>query len=182
MNAHPGAIEFFSKNGFVEVYRPLSMDASLLKLRTPEWVLEKERQLESEGVAFETFEPRHILPLLEFMRQEFPGDWQRYIRETMIGIALGQYWPNQLWVAVGGATVLGFAQHEGEHFGPFGVAAAQRGRGIGAVLLFKCLHTMRDNGRHNAWFLWTDDKTAKLYAEAGFVETRRYAVMRKVMD
>ena len=181
VNAYPGAVEFFRKNGFTEVYRPLSMDASLLQLRTPQWVEERERQLGAEGVAFESFEPRHILPLLDFMKAEFPGDWQRYIRETMTRIALGQLAPDQVWVAVERGKVLGFAQHEAERFGPFGVSASQRGRGIGAVLLFKCLHTMRDKGLHNAWFLWTDDKVAKLYAEAGFVETRRYVVMKKVL-
>jgi GNAT superfamily N-acetyltransferase len=116
------------------------------------------------------------------MKAEFPGDWQRYIRETMSKIALGQYSKDQIWTALDGERVLGFAQHEGERFGPFGVAASERGRGIGAVLLFKCLHTMRDKGLHNAWFLWTDDKTARLYAAAGFAETRRYAVMRKVLE
>jgi GNAT superfamily N-acetyltransferase len=181
-DAYPGAIEFLSKNGYAEVYRPLSMDASLLGLRTPEWVDQKARQLAAEGVRIEQFTPEHILPLLNFMKAEFPGDWQRYIRETMSKIALGQYSKDQIWTALDGERVLGFAQHEGERFGPFGVAASERGRGIGAVLLFKCLHTMRDKGLHNAWFLWTDDKTARLYAAAGFAETRRYAVMRKVLE
>jgi len=181
VNAYPGAVEFFRKNGFTEVYRPLSMDASLLKVRTPDWVQEKERVLAADGVSFGPFEPRHILPLLDFMRSEFPGDWQRYIREAMTGISLGKREPESIWLAIEHGKVIGFAQHEAEHFGPCGVGADQRGRGIGAVLLFKCLYAMRDRGLHNAWLLWTDDKTAKLYREAGFVETRRYVVMRKVL-
>ncbi|HPP76231.1 MAG TPA: GNAT family N-acetyltransferase [Armatimonadota bacterium] len=182
INAYPGAVQFFRKLGFDEVYRPLSMDASLLSLQTPEWVQEKERSLAEQGVVIELYNPHHILPVLEFMKAEFPGDWQRYIRETMSKITLGQYSPDQIWVALESGKVLGFAQHEGERFGPFGVASNQRGQGIGAVLLFKCLHAMRDKGLHNAWFLWTDDKTAKLYKEAGFAETRRYVVMRKTLE
>jgi GNAT superfamily N-acetyltransferase len=182
VNAYPGAIEFFKKDGYEEVYRPLSMDASLLGLETPEWVIEKERELPNAGVRVEQFRPSHILPILEFMKSEFPGDWQRYIRETMTRITRGPDTSDSVWIAIENGRVLGFAQHEGERFGPFGVASSERGRGIGAVLLFKCLHAMRDKGLHNAWFLWTDDKTAKLYMEAGFRETRRYAVMRKTLE
>jgi len=177
--AYPEAIVFLEKNGFTTLYRPLSMDASLLKLTTPEWVREKEAKLLSEGVTFDTFRPEHILPLLVFLKNEFPGDWQRYERETMVRIASGESAPDRLWIAMEKGEVVGFCQHEGERFGPFGTAASQRGRGIGAVLMFRCLHRMRAQGLHNAWFLWTGDDVARLYSTAGFVETRRYAVMRK---
>ncbi len=179
VNAYPGALEFFRKNGFVEAYRPLSMDASLVGLRTPDWVRERVRTLGIEGVAIEPFRSELTLPLLDFLRREFPGDWQRHIRESLSSITLGGFRADQMWVAHHNGRVLGFAQHDGERFGPFGVAASERGRAIGAGLLFQVLHTMRTNGLHNAWFLWTDDKTAKLYSEAGFTETRRYAVMKK---
>lgn len=181
VNAYPEALEFFKKNGFDEIIRPLSMDANLVHLETPEWVKEKEETLTREGVTFETFKPWHILPLLAFMKVHFPGDWQRYIRETMTKITLGRLAPDNVFVAHENGTVLGFCQHEAERFGPFGVDSNQRGRGIGAVLLLQCLHAMRAKGHHNAWFLWTDDKVAKLYSVAGFEETRRYALMRKVL-
>ncbi|MEN6520292.1 MAG: GNAT family N-acetyltransferase [Armatimonadota bacterium] len=181
VNAYPGAVGFFKKNGFEEVYRPLSMDASLPGLKTPEWVSEKEQQLAKAGVSVEQFNPGHILPLLEFVRAEFAGDWQRYVRETMSRVSSDRDFPNSLWIAAEKDRVLGFAQHEGERFGPFGVAVKERGRGIGAVLLFRCLYAMRDKGLHNAWFMWTDDKAAKLYQQAGFVESRRYVVMRKAL-
>lgn len=182
MNAYPNALRFFEKNGYEEVYRPLSMDASILGLSTPEWVQSRERQLAEEGMSFERFGPKHILPLLDFVKSEFPGDWQRYVRETMTKITTGQFSCDQLWIAFEREKVVGFAQHDAERFGPFGVASRQRKRGIGAVLLFKCLQAMREKGLHNAWFLWTDDSTAKLYAQAGFIETRRYAVLRKALD
>ena len=53
---------------------------------------------------------------------------------------------------------------------------------MGAALLFHVLDGMRARGHHTAWFLWTDDKTAdRLYRSAGFRESRRYAVMRKLL-
>jgi mycothiol synthase len=194
-------LRFLLHRGFREVYRPLSMDASLLLLNTPEWVAQKERELSAAGVTIQNHEPELVLPLLEFMRREFPGDWQRYTRETLGRIASGRMSPDQLFVACCpkiesfqnsfssptssldasnsvSRLVLGFCQYDGERFGPFGTAADQRGRGIGAVLLFRCLHAMRTAGLHNAWFLWTDDRTARLYSAAGFSESRRFAVLR----
>jgi predicted GNAT family acetyltransferase len=60
------------------------------------------------------------------------------------------------------------------------VAASQRGRGLGQVLMFRTLLAQRDAGFRAAWFLWSDDKTAdRIYNGAGFREVRRFAVMRK---
>jgi GNAT superfamily N-acetyltransferase len=182
VDAYPGAVEFFAKNRFAEAYRPLSMDASLLGLAAPEWVKEKEQSLAADGVSIVPFEVELALPLIEFARRKFPGDWQRYIRESIASIMLGRCRSDHLWVAHSKGQVLGFARHEGERFGPFGVSPTERGRGIGAVLLFKVLEVMKANGLHNAWLLWTDDKTARLYAEAGFKQTRRYVVMTKTVE
>jgi N-acetylglutamate synthase-like GNAT family acetyltransferase len=98
----------------------------------------------------------------------------------MTKITLGEFRPDNVWIAHESGRVRGYCQHDNAgRFGPFGVSASERGRGIGAVLLFRCLHAMRSKGLHNAWFLWTDDKVAKLYAEAGFRESRRFALLKK---
>jgi len=179
VNAYPEALEFFKSIGFVEVYRPLSMDANLVHLSTPDWVREKERQLEGK-VTIEPFRPELILPLLDWMRAEFAGDWQRFAREAMTKITTGEFRPDNVWIAHSDGRVVGYCQHDNAgRFGPFGVSASERGRGIGAVLLFRCLHAMRAKGLHAAWFLWTDDKVARLYSEAGFTESRRFALLRK---
>lgn len=178
--AYPEALEFFKKAGWKEVYRPLAMDADLVHLKTPEWVLGKEKKLIEDGVVFETYRPELIQPLMDFMLAEFPGDWQRYARDAMLRITTGEYQPSNLWIAHLRGKVLGFVQHDNVcRFGPFGVAVNERGRGLGAVLLLKVMHVMRGKGMHNAWFLWTGDDVAKLYAAAGFVETRRFAVLKK---
>lgn len=178
--AYPEALEFFKKMGYAEVYRPLAMDADLVHLKTPDWVKDKEKKLTADGVVFETYRPELIQPLMDFMLAEFPGDWQRYARDAMVRITTGEYHPSNLWIAHHNGKVLGFVQHDNVcRFGPFGVAASERGRGLGAVLLLKVMHAMRGKGMHNAWFLWTDDKTAQLYGAAGFVETRRFAVLKK---
>ncbi len=179
--AYPGAVCFLEASGFTTVYRPISMKASLdAEWHIPEWARKREAGLSEEGFRMETFTPDQIPDLTAFLREEFPGDWQRYVRETMIDIVLGRRDASDLIIAYDGEAVVGFAQHEGERFGPFGVAASQRGRGMGAVLMFRTLETMQRKGLQNAWFLWTDDATAqRVYHAAGFQETRRYAVMKR---
>lgn len=179
--AYSGAIEFLKKSGFEVAYRPLSMEALLIDFSAPDWMKDKETALINEGVDFEAFKPEHIISITEFLRAEFPGDWQRHMRETMLQIAGGVFAAEQLLVAMEAGRCVGFCQHAGERFGPFGVSASQRGRGLGAVLLMRCLKSMSEKGFYRSWFLWTDDKAAKLYAEAGFHETRRYSVMKRIL-
>ncbi|MGB9620167.1 MAG: GNAT family N-acetyltransferase [Armatimonadota bacterium] len=182
VNAYPEALEFFKSLGFVEVYRTLSMDANLVHLKTPDWVQEKEAQLKGK-VTIEPFRPELIPPLMEWMKTEFVGDWQRFAREAMTKITTGEFRPDNVWIAHEEGKVVGYCQHDNAgRFGPFGVSASERGRGIGAVLLFRCLHAMRAKGLHNAWFLWTDDRVARLYAQAGFTESRRFALMKKELQ
>jgi mycothiol synthase len=181
--AYPDALAFLHQRGYTTISRPLSMDASLTGgWSVPEWGRERHVELSRQEIKIVPFHPRHTLRLTEFLRREFPGDWQRYLRETMLDIVAGRRPPEELLVALEGETLLGFAQSEGERFGPFGVAGSVRGRGVGAALLFSALDGMRLRGHHNAWFLWTDDKTAdRLYRGAGFRETRRYVVVRKML-
>lgn len=181
--AYPEALRFLQQRGYSTLLRPLSMDASLVGgWKTPEWAEERSRLLANQGLQIKRFEPRDALALTDFLRQEFPGDWQRYVRETMLDMTAGRRPPEELILALEEGRVVGFAQSEGERFGPFGVGDSGRGRGVGAALLFYALEGMRARGHHHAWFLWTDEKTAdRLYRAAGFRETRRYAVVRKVL-
>lgn len=57
--------------------------------------------------------------------------------------------PVSCFLALEGTSIVGFAAYECTYrglFGPVGVDAAYRGRGIGAALLLKCLEAMRDMG------------------------------------
>ncbi len=181
---YPDAIAFLEKRGYHVTARPLSMALSLVGWRQPDWAKEAKEQLfrSRDGrIVLAPFDRSLALPFTQFLTAEFPGDWQRYLRDTMSAILQGKRSPESLWLAVDShAAVLGFAQFEGERFGPFGVAANKRGRGIGAVLLSHTLEQMQRQGLQHAYFVWTDDKTAeRLYAPVGFRETRRYAILHK---
>jgi ribosomal protein S18 acetylase RimI-like enzyme len=178
------ALAFFGARGFTEVYRPLAMETSLWTWSPPEWLAERERQLcaSPSCVSFAPYDPCHTAALLEFTRREFPGDWVRVVRETMARILEGEP-ATRLIVARTLDGIVGFAHHDRERFGPIGVAASERGRGLGQVLMFRTLRAMRDQGYRTAWFLWSDDRTARrLYDAAGFREVRRFAVLRKELE
>ncbi len=181
VNAYLSALSFFAKHGYAEVYRPLAMQTDLWKLQTPEWVRQKQAELSAQGVAFQSYDSRLTIPLLEFVKREFPGDWVRVVRETAARILQGES-PARLVSAIDerSGAVLGFSHFENERFGPIGVAASERGRCIGQVLMYQTLAAQQQSGFRAAWFLWSDDKTAaRLYSPAGFRETRRFALLRK---
>ncbi len=182
VKAHEEAHRFLMNHGYTELLRPLAMDASLIQLKAPEWVLQKKKEREADGYRFEFFSPKHTFALMDHMKACFPGDWQRFAREKMVAITLGQAMPDELAVAVKDGKVDGFAMFHGERFGPFGVDEKVRGGGLGAVLLLMICERMRAKGMHGAWFLWTDDKVGQLYsAVCGFRETRRFALLRKTL-
>jgi len=179
VNAYEPALNFFQKHGYVEVYRPLAMQTSLWDLKIPPWICERREKLEEDGMLFSCFTPSLALPLIEFARKEFPGDWVRVVRETGAKILAGDS-PMRLIVAHTKDGVIGFSHFENERFGPIGVAQGQRGRCIGQILMYATLDAQRQAGFRAAWFLWSDDKTAEqIYNGAGFKETRRFALLKK---
>jgi mycothiol synthase len=180
VNAYAGALNFFTKHGYAEVYRPIAMQTSLWDWNMPPWVMKKQAELLSERVQVRVYEPWMTLALLEFAKKEFPGDWVRVAREAMTRIVAHGDPPTRLFVAFDKAEVVGFSHYENERFGPIGVASSQRGRGVGQVLMFATLQAQREAGFRTAWFLWSDDKTAqRLYTGAGFKEIRRFALLKK---
>jgi ribosomal protein S18 acetylase RimI-like enzyme len=179
VNAYEPGLRFFLKHGFQEVYRPIAMEIPLWNWTYPDWVLQKRKKLEAEGVTVEPFRPQLVLPVLEFAAREFAGEWVRVYRQTMGEIARGDP-PARIVVAHERYKVLGFSHHDAERFGPIGVAADQRGRGLGHVLMYETLRAQRLAGFRTAWFLWSDDRTAgRLYTAAGFGEARRFALLKK---
>jgi len=182
VEAYDAGLQFFRQHGYQELYRPLAMEAALWDVEPPSWLAETQGRLEREGVHVEPYAPEWTLPLLEFISREFPGDWVRVARETMGRILAGER-AERLILAHAHGRVLGFAHHENERFGPIGVAASERGRGLGHALMFRTLQSMREAGFRTAWFLWSDDATARrLYDAAGFKERRRFAVLRKELS
>ncbi len=172
-------LSFFIKRGFEVVTRPLSMDANIVLFDYTPYA-KRERQLNEQGIEVRALQPCEVPELMAFLRGHMPGDWVRHARELLLDIARGGGDYDQFVVAWHGGEIVGYCQFEGEHFGPFGVRSDMQGRGIGTVLMAKCLQMMRRKGLHNAWVLWTSDEAAqRIYHRFGFKETRRFSILRK---
>lgn len=176
--AYPEGIEFFLNRGFTVAYRPLSMEAQIHELEVPSEIAGVEDAMTELRISVRELGMQDITLLVDFVRSEFPGDWQRLVRESIDRTLADPDAPTRIFIAVRDGRCIGFARHDGERFGPFGVGESARGLGIGSLLLYRCLESMRSKGIKKAWLLWTDDRAARLYLRAGFRETRRYSVMK----
>jgi GNAT superfamily N-acetyltransferase len=116
---------------------------------------------------------------MPFIAARFGWDWFRFAQEYLLEL----FGPGSdeicFLVAVQDERIVGYCQARRERFGPFGVAEELQGRGIGRLLLFRCLAEMLTRGFHCAWFLWTGADAARLYSLAGFREVRRFAVLER---
>lgn len=181
VSAYADGIAFLKTIGAVEGGRPVSMKADLTNYRVREGVGPLRERLAAEGIGFRAATAEDILPLLAFMEEHF-AHWVPDARRALQGIVRGDAATTTLHVATDNGAIIGYAQTGRERFGPFGVNEAYRGRGIGGVLLSRVLVAMRAQGYHSAWFLWTSDRTAKLYGEHGFEEVRRFQMMDLPLD
>ncbi|HEV8470047.1 MAG TPA: GNAT family N-acetyltransferase [Candidatus Limnocylindria bacterium] len=175
--AYGPGIAFLTERGFEVVSRPLSMRVELTGFAVPSPIVATRARLHAEDVAVRSVVASDIVPVLDFVRSHFSADWRREAADVLADLFSGDPRQVSMLAAFRGTQVLGYAQHRAERFGPFGVDPALRGRGIGRVLLASTLMEMRKKNFHVAWFLWTGDDAARLYAQCGFREARRFAVL-----
>ena len=180
--AYAPGLDFLTRHGFEVLDRPLSMRAELTGFRPPPAIAETAARLRADGIEIRLAEPVDIVPVLEFIPKHFSWDWHREASGVFLDLFAGDPRQVSLLVAVKDGEILGYAEHRAERFGPFGVDPQLRGRGIGRVLLAATLTEMRKKNYHAAWFLWTGDDAARLYAQCGFREVRRFAVLQRVVS
>lgn len=172
-------VSFLTNRGFEEIDRPMSMDANIVRLDTSPF-LQRESGLGEQGIEIRTMAPHEIPLLMHLLQTHMPPDWVSHARQVLIDIGKGLADWDQFTIALHRGAAVGYCQFEDEHFGPFGVVDEWQGKGIGTVLLAKCLRSMQRRGLHNAWVLWTGDQNAdRVYGRFGFRETRRFAVLRR---
>jgi ribosomal protein S18 acetylase RimI-like enzyme len=181
VNAYPNAIAFLENQiSFNTLYQAISMGVNLTGFRVPEDMVNLEQRLTQEhDIVVHPVTAADLPELMPFITEHFGWEWYRHAREYLLQYFGGS--PQQICflVARREGEIVGYCQQRGERFGPFGVAPGHRGIGIGRLLLFRCLATMRTRHVYYAYFLWTSRKTARLYALAGFKERRVFSVMRK---
>ncbi|TXE11066.1 GNAT family N-acetyltransferase [Algoriphagus aquimarinus] len=109
----------------------------------PDASLEEARLLKKEKVVFR----RAIAPekhlLSNWVLEHFGEYWQ-----SEVEVAFSRQ-PVACWLAQRGNDILGFACYESSarnFFGPTGTLEAERGKGIGKILLIKSLESMKEMG------------------------------------
>jgi ribosomal protein S18 acetylase RimI-like enzyme len=182
VGAYPEAPEFLQALGWQTLSRPISMRAETTGFQVPPEIAALQQSLAAEGLRVRPVSPADLPELLPFIARHFGWDWVRFAQEYLLEL----FGPGSdqvcFLVAVrevpDGEQIVGYCQQRRERFGPFGVDPALRGKGIGRVLLFRCLEDMLAKGFQAAWFLWTGQDAARLYAQAGFRQVRQFAVMK----
>lgn len=181
---YPDGDAFLNKQGFSVVYPCVAMDRNLVDFKLTDEIKDLIKQRENEGYVFRKAEERDLYDLIQFANDVFNPDWGRAIREGIPqGLPL-----SRIFVAYHHSKLVGFCLHGGyegvpDRFGPFGVDTEEQGKKIGKILLHLCLHSMRAEGLHGAWFLWTGETSPAgyLYKKTGFEVTRTFYVMKKVL-
>lgn len=176
------AVEFLTHRDYSTLYPAVAMDKNLVGFDVPGDVAALKSKREEEGFFFGNLSTPFLSRTLSFAQDEFGSDWARAIREGLVrGIPYDNFLIAEKEGRIVGFALFGAYDNVAERFGPFGVDASLRGLGLGKILLYYTLDAMRQNGLHNAWFLWTGEKSpaGMLYKRAGFEVTRRFLVMKK---
>jgi mycothiol synthase len=184
VNAYPGALEFLTKAGFKTVDHAISMGVDLSGFQIPAEIQALEQRREREdGVTIRPVTSADLPDLMPFIIRHFGWDWFRFAQEYLLDL-FGDREARAvcLLVARQHGEIVGYCQQRLQRFGPFGVDPAKRNLGIGRLLLFRCLATMSARQIYFAYFLWTGDDAARLYALAGFQKRREFALLRKEFD
>jgi mycothiol synthase len=144
------AVCFFERMGYRKIgdTSNLAADLSLQSFNTqPE-----EKKLSSEGISFrraEIFDKEKVITWLE---NNFPA-WIGEVSETF------KNKPITLFICEHDGNLIAFSAHEVNNkgtgwFGPMGTATELKGKGIGSILLKKCLQDLKEMGFAKAIIPW----------------------------
>ncbi|MFY9620044.1 MAG: GNAT family N-acetyltransferase [Pyrinomonadaceae bacterium] len=100
-------------------------------------------EMSAAGVNIRRAQPFELTPVRQFIEQNFSVGWAD---EVSVGFA---HKPVTVYIATREAAVIGFAGYECTRkafFGPTGVGASERGRGVGQALLVAALWGLRELG------------------------------------
>jgi mycothiol synthase len=178
--AYADAVAFLQANGWAITSQPISMRTDVTSFQIPLGILELEaKHAREDQIVVRPVQSTDLPELMPFIVQHFGWDWYRFAQEYLLELFGAGSDEICFLVATWGDHIIGYCQQRRERFGPFGVAEQVRNKGIGRLLLFRCLDAMRIKGFHCAWFLWTGQNASRLYSLAGFKPVRQFAVMKR---
>ena len=171
-DAYAAALALLEKAGFTIDHEPVAMSREVGDFDVEQF--HKQAWETGQEVTVAPLTPERVQDFLVFMAETFAGDWNIAARAKIRSGA----W-HEVLIATINERIVGYCQWEGEHFGPFGVAAEARSKKIGAKLFTEAVRRIRAADGRNVWFNWADPDAARFYRRFGLQETRRFAIMRK---
>ncbi|MBR7834989.1 GNAT family N-acetyltransferase [Actinospica durhamensis] len=146
--------------GYVRAYQAVNMTVDLADAGTRLDTAEAEKALAAQGVTLRPLREDDRAAITPWLAS-FGGTW---LEETLATLERPGARCHLAVRADGGAdgadptaAYLGFACHgvnRADWFGPMGTREGERGRGIGSVLLRRCLADLREAGHESAQIAW----------------------------
>jgi stage II sporulation protein D len=144
------AVCFALKHGFDRNGEAVNMRVDL---NCSDWNTTNEvKELSHKGVDIRRCTAQDLPQLIEFISAEW-ALWEHELRMA------AKNNPPSLFLALQDKKIVAFAAYDGNNkgtgwFGPMGTDPAQRGSGLGRILLFKCLEEMHRQGKQTATIPW----------------------------
>ncbi len=144
------AVCFFEKRGFVKKDEAINMDVDL---SYSSWdVSEKQESLKKDAINIRRFEKNDEEELIGFISK----DWKLWEFELKMAMKTE---PPAIFIARKDNMIKAFSAWDGNNrgtgwFGPMGTHPDLRGKGVGGVLLYKCLDDMKRKGYEQCVIPW----------------------------
>jgi GNAT superfamily N-acetyltransferase len=167
------AIDFLSKKDFKKAGETVDYEVDLTRFYIPRRI----RENDIGPIIVRRAEQEDRNRVLEWVKSTFSIFWAY---EADAGF---KYDRPKLWIAEEGSKIVGFSVYsalEPHWFGPIGVSTEARSKGVGSILLFNCLRSMREEGQRYAVIPWTNHLF--FYTQVpGITRIRNYHVLQKLV-
>ena len=174
------AISFFENRNYVNRAESVSMQRSLWDYHMADQYKEKLASLEKDGIHIIRYNDEYMLPLLNYLLENFGAGWKR---NALIAMQKKEAEDTILLVVDKQKNILGFCMRKIDgndaRFGPFGVSEHLRSKGIGGVLFEYMMQEMKQKGIYYLYFLWTDGAAQRFYERHDVKVYRTYQLYRK---
>jgi hypothetical protein len=168
-------LDFLRSEGFAKYDQCVDYLIDLQAFRVPRRIAATAERLTSEGITTRLARPDEKERVRAWVLRASGFNWSYEASRAMDSVEGG------VWLAEEGSELVGFSVFGGlEHhwFGPIGVSEERRKMGLGSVLLFKGLESMKGFGLPRAVIPWTGHLF--FYSQVpGIVGMRHYWMMRK---
>jgi len=141
------------ENGFAKRGEVVDYEVDLLHLYYPDYVKKLEEEAVASGIVFREASLKEKDKVLSWIKEKFSPGWA-----TEAKMAFKEKWGG-VWIAEEDEEILGFSVYGGlepNWFGPIGVDPQKRRKGLGTILLYKTLKSMRERGQRYIIIPWTE--------------------------